>query len=352
MLIVKYAILFSVVLLSACGSTSRQVGVQDIAVDDMLPVGERVLTVFGSHPGAAWQPNGSTIVVAEGKGFVLFGQGAGNKRKYRSPDSITLQEPQWLDANRVVIGSHAIPRRDEDGRVVDPAGTLRVAVVSGIKVSSSRILAENLTRPRIWGQQVLASRNHEMILVDLGGDETNWGEGFEPEPHATGSGLAWRDKPLHIADWWTAEEGNGSLIVRWNDQHTDIFADGCQPSWGARGDLCFTKLTKPVEGYDRQYWRQVPTELWYQASAQAEPQLIAENAHSGKINPVYSLIAYLTQEGGVVIADLSGGTRQISSAGAHRLAWSADGESLMVEQDDAQGSLVVVQRFAQRIAAQ
>jgi hypothetical protein len=324
-------LLLLTLLTAACGG--RQPGPARPA--DFVPVRDYSWECTVAEPQAEWAPDDYRVLARSFKGLAILREGAGNQSPYRSNDGTEIWEPVWINPSQFVYGPDPVPRRDDQGQVLDPNYGLRLGTVAGERLKSVVKLTDSGNRPRRWKQdRVVYSRAERILTANPAGKVEDLDVGFLPVPQPAGDGLAFQTVPIIHEDIWTGRQPPGELVVRWSKGQVQTVPGALEPSWTAWGGLVCTQLAGalPSEGP----WWKAGTRLLHLPGPGKEPVVLGEGLRSAAASPVHGLVAAVDAEGQIVLVPLDGSQElRVLSAIGERPRWSHDGLRLLIQEPHA-----------------
>jgi hypothetical protein len=274
-------------------------------------------------PEPDWNPAEHRLVARAQGGFVLLEEGGRGADHFASDDRRESHFPRWINREQFIFGPAWNSRRAPDGTVSLPTEGLTVVTISDGKPSRVR-LAERGFRPQPFGDRILAEEGANLIEFDSRGEATVFAEGFDPVARRDGVALAWRDSPAFTPDWWTGRSGAAAFHLRWKPGVIDIIPDGVQVAWTRDGGAVVTQRNAPAAPGDP--WWSGGTRLLRLAAPGADAAVLVPGGRDPAANPVFDLLAWTGDDGGVWVGSLQpGGWRERIAEAGFRPRWSHDG---------------------------
>lgn len=319
------------VLLCACAAAGRPTAT-GVRPDQLVVVRSYGWPSLTSEPQAQWAPAGNRVLAAAKGGFVLLDEGA-KPAEFRAEEGRGTWWPQWIDGRTFIFGPARSMYVAAGGEPVPASDGLTVVVLDERGgVASRKRLSPAGYRPRVAdAETIVAQAANQVVMIDSRGQQTVFGEGFNPVPEPGGTGLCWQETPVTEPDLWTGKPPLGALVVRWRPGVIDRLPAVIEPVWapGGRG-LYATRLGG--EPSARHPWWEVPTEVVRLPGPGAPLQVVVAGGRNPAPHPREPLLAWTAEDGAVMLGDADGGGAVRLAAQGELPRWSADGQRLLVQQ--------------------
>jgi hypothetical protein len=290
-------------------------------------------------PAPDWNPSSHILVARALGGFTLLEEGGRGERMFATEDRRESHHPRWLNRDQFVFGPARNATRTVEGTVIEPSDGLTVVTVGEGRPQRVR-LSDRGFRPRPAHDGLVAAQaGNRILMIDSRGVTSDFGEGFDIEPQATGPGLCWRDIPAFEPDWWTGRNGPGSMHVRWRPGVVDLVPSGVQAVWTRRDGVVVT--VKDAEAPAGKAWWTGGTHLVHLPAPGAQPVTLRQGARDPAPHPLADLLAWSGDDGGVWIGTLraDGWQERIADNGSMP-RWSHDGLRLCWLETPADGTQI------------